>query len=154
MTFTARYVHTNLTGRDWRRLVRFYCDVFGCVPKPPERDLSGPWLEKLTALPGAKLQGMHLQLPGSGPDGPTLEIFEYEETMAGGMPVVNEPGYGHLAFHVDDVAAAVGEVQRHGGSLVGDIVETEVAGVGRLRVAYARDPEGNIIEVQHWTAAH
>ena len=151
MAFTARYVHTNLTGRDWRRLARFYCDVFGCVPKPPERDLSGAWFETLTALPGAKLQGMHLLLPGGGPDGPTLEIFEYEQMIAGGVPVVNEPGYGHLAFHVDDVEEAVRDVQRHGGSLVGEIVRTEVAGVGGLWVAYTRDPEGNIIEVQHWT---
>ena len=28
----ARYAHTNLIARDWRRLVDFYQTVFGCVP--------------------------------------------------------------------------------------------------------------------------
>jgi len=37
----ARYVHTNLIAWDWKRLAAFYQDVFGCVPVPPERDLSG-----------------------------------------------------------------------------------------------------------------
>jgi catechol 2,3-dioxygenase-like lactoylglutathione lyase family enzyme len=146
-----RYVHTNLTCRDWRALVRFYCDVFGCVPKPPQRDLSGDWLEKLTSIPGARLQGLHLLLPGVGPDGPTLEIFEYETMIASGLPVVNQPGYGHLACLVDDVDRAANEVVAHGGSLVGEIVETVISGVGVLRVAYARDPEGNIVELQNWT---
>ncbi len=63
MPIPATYVHTNLTGRDWRALARFYCDVFGCPPKPPERDLSGTWLDNLTA----HLTGVHLLLPGRSP---------------------------------------------------------------------------------------
>lgn len=149
----AVYVHTNLTCRDWRALVRFYCDVFGCVPKPPQRDLSGGWFDKLTSIPDARVQGLHLLLPGVGPDGPTLEIFEYERMIAVGLPVVNQPGYGHLAFHVDDVERAVNEVIAHGGTLVGEIANTTVSGAGDLCVAYARDPEGNIVELQHWTRA-
>ena len=155
MPFNATYVHTNLTGRDWKRLVRFYCDVFGCVPRPPERDLSGDWLEKLTSLPGARVRGLHLRLPGGDPHtGPTLEIFQYEQMEDGSRPVVNEPGYGHLAFLVDDVDEAVREVMRHGGSMVGEAVRTDVAGVGALWVAYVRDPEGNIIELQHWAKSN
>jgi predicted enzyme related to lactoylglutathione lyase len=26
----ARYAHTNLIARDWRRLARFYAEAFGC----------------------------------------------------------------------------------------------------------------------------
>lgn len=48
MPIQAKYAHTNLTARDWRRLARFYCEVFNCVPKGPERDLSGLWLDELT----------------------------------------------------------------------------------------------------------
>jgi len=36
MPIRAEYVHTNLIARDWERLVRFYSEVFGCEPKPPE----------------------------------------------------------------------------------------------------------------------
>jgi hypothetical protein len=31
------------------------------------------------------------------------------------------------------------------------VATTEVKGVGVLRVVYARDPEGNIVELQHWS---
>jgi predicted enzyme related to lactoylglutathione lyase len=37
------------------------------------------------------------------------------------------------------------------GSTVGNIVTTEVNRVGVLRVVYARDPEGNIVELQSWS---
>ena len=47
----ARYVHTNLVAQDWRRLATFYEGVFGCIPVPPERDLSGEWLDALTGVP-------------------------------------------------------------------------------------------------------
>ena len=151
MPIQAKYVHTNLTGRDWRTLARFYCDVFGCVPKPPERDLRGPWLDRLTALDDAHLTGVHLVLPGYGHDGPTLEIFSYDKMTTSSAPVVNESGFGHLAFAVDDVQAALAAVRQHGGGVVGDINTTLVPGVGTLQVVYARDPEGNILELQTWS---
>jgi len=151
MPIKAKYVHTNLTSPDWRRLAKFYAEVFGCVPKLPERDLSGDWLERLTALPRAHLTGVHLSLPGFGPEGPTLEIFGYDQMVGHATPVVNEPGFGHLAFSVDDVEAALQEVLRAGGGAVGETVTTEVPGVGTLNVVYARDPDGNILELQHWS---
>lgn len=151
MPIQAKYVHTNLTARDWRRLARFYEEVFGCVPKPPERDLSGLWLDDLTAVPSAHLTGMHLALPGYGEGGPTLEIFSYDGLIGDALPIVNEPGFGHLAFLVDDVPAALEAVLAAGGGAVGGLTKTEIAGVGTLTVVYARDPEGNILELQNWS---
>ena len=150
MSIPAKYVHTNLTTRDWRRLVRFYCEVFGCVPRPPERDLSGDWLDRLTGLQAAHLTGIHLSLPGFDGDGPTLEIFSYDHMAAGSPPVVKRSGFGHLAFSVGDVEAALEAVLEAGGGVVGEVATTRVAGVGVLRVVYARDPDGNILELQHW----
>ena len=51
MPIRAKYVHTNLIARDWKRLVQFYCEVFGCEPKGPERDLSDAWLERVNSIP-------------------------------------------------------------------------------------------------------
>ena len=150
MPINAKYVHTNLTARDWRSLARFYCEVFGCIPKPPERDLSGAWLDQLTALASAHLTGLHLVLPGFGPEGPTLEIFNYAQMVERGLVVVNEPGFGHIAFLVDDVEATLQAVTQAGGGAVGTVVTNPVLGVGTLQVVYARDPENNIIELQNW----
>jgi len=151
MPIRAKYAHTNLIARDWRRLVRFYSEVFGCVAKDPERDLSGAWLDQVTSLRNAHLCGVHLRLPGYGDDGPTLEIFSYEEMVEGQMPAANECGFAHIAFAVDDVDQALEAAIAAGGSTVGDVATTQVDGVGVLRVVYARDPEGNIDELQKWS---
>lgn len=151
MSIDAVYAHTNLIARDWRLLVDFYINVFGCVPVPPERDLSGPALEAATAIPSAHLRGMHLRLPGGDPlQGPTLEIFSYTEMPAGNPPAANRPGFGHLAFRVADMAAACEAVVAAGGSAVGETVSLAV-GSGRVTFAYLADPEGNLLEVQRWS---
>lgn len=144
----AVYTHTNLIARDWRRLSAFYQDLFGCEPVPPERDLSGPWLEAGTAVPGAHLRGIHLRLPGAG--GPTLEIFQYDASPDALPPQANDAGFTHIAFRVEDLEKAVAEVLQAGGDRVGALVSREVPGVGTLSFAYVRDPEGNIVELQRW----
>ena len=151
MPIRAKYVHTNLIAKDWKRLVRFYIDVFGCEPKGPERDLSGAWLEGVNAVPNAHLTGVHLRLPGYDKDGPTLEIFSYDKVVERGMPIANQCGLAHIAFSVGDVDEALQAVIAAGGGAVGNIASTEVDGVGLLRVVYARDPEGNIVELQKWS---
>ncbi|MBI4527371.1 MAG: VOC family protein [Deltaproteobacteria bacterium] len=151
MICQAKYVHTNLIARDWRGLARFYGDVFGCVPVPPERDYAGPVLEAGTGLPGAELRGIHLRLPGHGEDGPTLEIFEYSELLEAARPAVNRPGYGHIAFSVGSVEAARSEVLARGGATVGQVVGLTTADGKQVTWCYVTDPEGNLIELQSWT---
>ena len=107
MPIPAKYVHTNLIARDWKGLVRFYSEVFGCEPKPPDRDMSGPWLDQLTSLQNAHLSGVHLRLSGYGDDGPTLEIFSYTELVEPELPSANQRGFGHIAFAVHDVDEAL-----------------------------------------------
>jgi predicted enzyme related to lactoylglutathione lyase len=151
MPIRAKYVHTNLIARDWKKLVRFYCEVFACEPKGPERDLSDAWLDRVNAVPNAHLRGVHLRLPGyDHDDGPTLEIFSYDQLIEHDLPRANECGFAHIAFAVDDVDEALQAVIAAGGGAVGEIATAEVDGVGLLRVVYARDPEGNIVELQKW----
>lgn len=123
-----KYVHTNLIAKDWKRLAAFYQDVFRCVPVPPERDLSGEWVDKATGIRGAHLFGMHLRLPGYGDNGPTIEIFQYSSMPEHPTVKPNTPGFTHLAFVVDDVAAVARSVIGHGGSVVGDLTVGENLG--------------------------
>lgn len=146
----ARYVHTNLIAQDWQRLAAFYIDVFGCTPAPPARDFSGPDLEAGTGVPGARLRGMHLRLPGWGEAGPTLEVFNYSILAEAERRAVNRPGFGHIAFEVEDVAAARDAVIAHGGATVGAIVTLTTAAGRRVTWCYVTDPEGNIVELQAW----
>lgn len=146
----ARYVHTNLVAHDWKRLAAFYQEVFGCEPVPPERQFSGEVFEHLTAVGGAELRGMHLRLPGYGDMGPTLEIFEYQPRLPLQPSAVNRPGFGHIAFAVDDVEAALKEMEAAGGRAVGQIVTLPVE-TREVKLVYVADPEGNIVELQTWS---
>jgi len=146
----ARYTHTNLVAEDWQKLAKFYEEVFGCIPFPPERDLSGRWLEDCNAVPGAEIRGMHLRLPGFGSEGPTLEIFQYNRQEERPRTAANRPGFAHIAFAVDDVEAAREAVLAAGGGTLGKLVSVEIAGAGQITLVYMTDPEGNIIELQKW----
>jgi catechol 2,3-dioxygenase-like lactoylglutathione lyase family enzyme len=148
----ARFGHVNLTSRDWRRLAAFYTEVFGCTLVPPERDIAGPVLDAATGLSGAHLTGAHLRLPGHGETGPTLEIFSYEHLDDAAPTRVDRVGIGHLAFAVDDVAAAVTAVQSAGGGRVGEVVTTTTADGRHVTWCYMTDPDGNIVELQAWSA--
>ena len=145
-----RYAHTNLIANDWRRQLAFYVEVFGCEPVSSERDHRGGYFEDLTAIPGAHARGQHVRLPGHGEHGPTLEIFQYEHHEPTLPTSLIRPGFAHLAFEVEDVEAKRAEVLARGGSDVGKIVTIEIPGAGRLTLNYMTDPEGNIVELQHW----
>lgn len=147
----TRYAHTNIIAKDWRKLAEFYTDVFDCVFMPPERNQSGQWLEDATNVEDAKLQGVHLLLPGHGQNGPSLEIFSYENALEGPEAVANLRGFGHIAFEVDDVTASLRKIIEYGGNKLGKIVTREIKGAGLIVFTYAKDPEGNIIELQNWT---
>jgi catechol 2,3-dioxygenase-like lactoylglutathione lyase family enzyme len=150
MTIKARYVHTNLVAGDWQRLADFYRNVFGCVPVPPERDFQGAGIEAGTGIPGVRVRGGHLRLPGYGEEGPTLEIFTYDPAEERPATAVNRVGYGHLAFSVIDVATARDAVLAAGGRGVGQIVTLELNDGARVTWCYVADPEGNVIELQSW----
>jgi predicted enzyme related to lactoylglutathione lyase len=150
MTIKAKYVHTNLIAEDWRALAGFYQEVFGCVPVPPERDFQGEVLEAGTGIPGAHLRGVHLRLPGYTDSGPTLEIFSYTPQAARSIVAVNQPGFAHIAFQVEEVSLARAAVLAAGGKAVGDVVTLTITSGAKVTWCYLADPEGNLIELQSW----
>ena len=145
-----KYVHTNIIAKDWRRISKFYQNALGCIPAPPERDLSGEWIDALTGMKGAHITGEHLRLPGYGDDGPTLEIFHYDSMPERPEILLNTPGLTHLAFLVDDVDETAQRFIECGGSAVGKIVSQTYASGKTIVVCYMADPEGNIVELQTW----
>jgi len=148
----ARFVHTNLIAKDWKKLARFYEKVFGCKVASPERDLSGKLIEDFTGIQDAEIHGVHLRLPGYGDSGPTLEIFQYNHLEERPKTAINRPGFAHIAFLVDNVGAFKDAVIASGGKTLGKVVSLEVEGPGKVKLVYVTDPEGNVIELQHWSA--
>jgi len=151
-----KFVHTNIIARDWKKLSRFYQNVFDCRPVGFQRDLSGEWLEQLTGLKNAHLTGEHLALPGYDGIEPTLEIFSYDEMCdetSGGNEVnavpSNRIGIRHIAFDVEDIDAVLQKALREGGEKVGEKVIKEYPNNKLATFIYIRDIEGNIIELQN-----
>lgn len=150
MKNSIKYTHTNLIAHDWKKLAQFYTDVFDCKPYYPERNLSGEWIEKLTNIQGVHVRGIHLHLPGYE-NGPTLEIFEYNIKTAGEIQrLINLPGFGHIAFHVNDLEGMLNFAISKGATKYGETIEKEITGIGTLNAVYIKDPEGNIVELQNW----
>ncbi len=145
-----RFAHTNIAAKNWKSLSEFYIKVFHCKIKPPERKLSGAWLDQATGLQAAVLEGVHLLLPGYGDNGPTLEIFTYQKMHDCEPIMANYNGITHIAFEVQDVDQTLDEAIKNGGQLLGKVTEKTVDGVGNLKFVYFRDPEGNIVEIQSW----
>lgn len=150
MSTNAKYTHTNINARNWKRLADFYIKVFDCKPVPPQRNLYGEWIDKVTSIEGVHIEGIHLALPGYEDGGPTIEIFTYNKPNFIGPLNINEYGFAHIAFAVDDVKKAYELVLKEGGSAVGEIQTRYYPQVGTLTLIYAKDPEGNIIELQKW----
>ncbi|MEM8899529.1 MAG: VOC family protein, partial [Bacteroidota bacterium] len=114
------------------------------------RNQSGDWLDKGTGLKKAHLEGAHLRLPGHGEYGPTLEIYQYKSIDSKGNVFPNTKGFGHIAFEVEDIENIMKKLIQNGGVAFGEITQKEVQGVGEITFVYARDPEGNFIELQSW----
>lgn len=145
-----KYVHTNIISTNWKKLSAFYIEVFNCQVVPPIRNQSGHWLSQGTGVPNAKLEGVHLLLPGHGENGPTLEIYQYEKVEPLDDIQPNTRGFGHLAFEVENVVEIVAQIEARGGTKNGEITTRIIEGVGEITFIYVRDPEGNLIEIQHW----
>lgn len=145
-----RFAHTNIVSLDWKKLSDFYIKTFDCKIVPPIRNQSGKWLDKGTGLKNAKLEGAHLLLPGYGDNGPTLEIYQYETIENQECIAPNKRGFGHIAFEVDNVAVVLENLVANGGGKLGEITKRKVGAVGEITFVYARDPEGNLIELQSW----
>ena len=73
----------------------------------------------------------------------------YDSLVEADSPVANRVGFGHVAFAVEDVESTLAEMVAAGGSRLGEVVVADTP-AGRLTFVYARDPEGNVVELQRW----
>lgn len=147
---TMKYIHTNLTVTDLEMISGFYRKVFGCVPVRAPQDLSGAWLDDITGVKNASIRYVHLRLPGYGPEGPELELIQYVNELDQPKKISTSSGFGHISFAVHDVRETLNAVMAAGGGAINKVVTVDIPNRGTLTEVYATDPEGNIIELQHY----
>ena len=145
-----RLLHVSLTARNADDLSAFYKGVFGFVEKRAPKRLSGEAVSRGNGLPENDIYSIWLTLPADS--GPFLEIMEYADTAHRSRPAVNDPGYGHIAFEVCDLNETIEQVLRFGGALQGQITNFGTKERPHL-IVYARDNEGNILELEQPSAS-
>lgn len=146
-----KYTHTNINSPNWVELVNFYSTVFDCQLLPPLRHLHGAWFEAASGIKGAEVYGAHIALPGYEAGGPTLEIFTHTVSGAKESTAWNEGGFAHIAIEVDDVEKVYKKLLENGGSADGKITSNYYPALDKsLTMIYAKDPDGNCIEIQSW----
>jgi catechol 2,3-dioxygenase-like lactoylglutathione lyase family enzyme len=137
--------HVGLTVQDLDRSIEFYCAVFDCAVQ--ERSvISGAEVETLTGVAGAVIHTADLKLPRGG----MLELLEYQGPSR--TLLVQQrfnAGHSHIAFTVEDVDGARTRALSAGALDCSMPVTLNEPGSSwdRVRVCYARDPDGRTIEL-------
>lgn len=136
--------HTSFAVADLDRSLAFYVGLLGC-DLLWRREIADGYFRRIVGLPDAVVRAAHLRIPGSAH---TLELFEYATPR--GQPAdvqPNNPGSAHLAWLVDDLAAAYDELRAADVRFRAAPVVID-AGVNRGGLAaYALDPDGIVVEL-------
>lgn len=114
--------HVGLTVPDLQEAVRFFVEVIGCEPfyeLGPFADAGTNWMQDhLGVHPRAEIPSIRVLRCANGAN---LELFEYRAPgQATAPPRNSDIGGHHLAFYVDDMAAAVAHLRAHGVTILGE----------------------------------
>ena len=134
--------HTSFTVSSLDRSIAFYRDALGFeVTSEAGRDPA--LIEAITGVVGADIDIAYVRGPGH-----SLELIEYKAPAQRGR-VESRPcdvGFAHIAFNVDDVAAAVAASAPHGFKPIAPPVAINAGPNKGLRVVYLRDGDGVTVE--------
>ncbi|NSX87678.1 VOC family protein [Agrobacterium tumefaciens] len=140
-----RLSHINLVARNVETLAAFYVNVMECVVLRAPKTLSGENVSRGNGLSNSEIRTIWLKFPQL--ERPFLEIHEHRLIHHRSEPKVNEPGFGHLAFQMEDIGNVLSKIIEAGGAQIGQITDFGTPENPYL-IAYARDPEGNILELE------
>lgn len=135
-----RFDHIGVTVANLDEATRFFV-ALGLHVDGQADGLEGEFLETVCGIPDSRTNIVMLKAPDSDVG---IELSSFERPVHGsGQPeaMANELGLRSLAFEVDDLRAAVAELESQGYGLIGGIGEYEEV----WAMAYIRGPEGLIV---------
>ena len=140
--------HIGFTVPDLDQAVRFFVDVIGCEAfydlGPFQSD--GDWMtEHLNVHPRTVMKRLKFLRCRNGSN---FEIFEYESPDQNRtQPRNSDVGGHHLAFYVEDMAAALDHLRRHGVRILGEPTLRESGPSGGQTWVYFLSPWGMQLEL-------
>lgn len=138
--------HVGLTVSDIEEAVDWYQDVFGFnhILGPETVENEGFFGDQVTDLLG-EFEVMKIAHLSTG-NQIGIELFEFEDTEGKNNPDPHAPGLFHLSIIDPDVEGLAKRIDENGGDAYSD-----VWGVNErdddYKLAYCKDPWGNMIEV-------
>jgi catechol 2,3-dioxygenase-like lactoylglutathione lyase family enzyme len=144
--------HVNIVVEDIERAVRFYSEVLG-LTRGFEKTLEGAWIDKVTGVAGARALCVFMEAERKANEPPRtrIELLQFlapDGAAFEGNSRPNTRGIRHMAFNVDDLDAVIERLQKWGVEIISEPVEVPfaVGSLGRKRLFYFYDPEGNLLE--------
>jgi len=135
--------HMGINVRDMDRMLHFWRDIMGLTVEI-DRWAEGGYIDVLQNLEGVKVHIVKL----SAPDGSLIELLM---DVAHPTPLPDpehnrlcDRGIRHIAFTVADVEASYRILSGEGCEMLGEPI---VSPDNYAKVFFARDPEGNLIEI-------
>mgnify|MGYP001403440866 FL=1 len=137
--------HIGITVVDMEKMQNFYCDFLGCkVLKTMEE--SGEVIDNFSGIKNIQVTTTKMELPNGG----VLELLKYHSPKGNNVALQNiyrkiiQIGISHYALTVKDLD-----------SLYEKLVAEEVyffypvqtSPDGNVKIAFCKDPEGNILEL-------
>ncbi|MFB5650626.1 VOC family protein [Leptospira wolffii] len=135
-TDRIRFLHVNINSKDWKKTVSFYNKILDTSSTGFERDYKGDFIQNLTGVREAEVQGKHLLLPGYSEGGPTFEVFTYNRFSSRPIPERSEPGRIATGFRVSDLQKSISKIVQEGGILIDQ---------KEARSSVLKDIDGNLI---------
>jgi catechol 2,3-dioxygenase-like lactoylglutathione lyase family enzyme len=148
-----RIDHVNFVVADMAAAIAFYRDLLG-MRLSKQATISGGWIDKVTGLADVVADVAFLEAPS----GPSIELLRYrspEGARPAGLGQPNTLGLRHIAFRVTDLDGLVASMQAAGVTFFAPPQQVPAVQVDyidqRKRLAYCRDPEGNLLELCEYT---
>jgi len=133
--------HFSLAVSDMESSLAFY-RLFG-FEVVSDRTVDGDYVEKITAVPDARVHIVHLRGHGH-----RLELLHYERPRgAARARALPDAGSAHVCFLTADADAAHDWLRGHGVAFRSSPVTTTSGPNRGGRGFYAEDPDGNAVEV-------
>jgi len=138
--------HVGISTPDLDRLASFYTDVMGFEVVMTSQWRDREIIDRMVGLSGSAARQVMLKTGNA-----YLELFEYESPTPRTAVDDRNPadhGYTHFCIDVVDIDAEYERLSANGMTFHAPPPTTEELGQSRLRAIYARDPDGNIVELQ------
>ena len=145
--------HVGVTVPDIEQASRFFVRAFGAeilydlLPGEQTRENASSPVEQaqLGTRPGVRWRRSQLLRLG---EGPSIELFEYEDSEQAAPPSASDLGVQHFALYVDDIEAVRGSIIEAGGTpLEGPTLLPGLESGDGNKWLYTMAPWGGIIEL-------